>query len=96
MGKCVTFNIMAYRRLKSIKLVSPSFIALKIPNVRNSSKKAMVITWNSLKTQNSLSGEFWVLSYDFLPYANFSVTHGIMLGRHGGKCLFQLMRLTKC
>ena len=50
-------------------------------------KKAIVITWNSLKTRNSLSGEFWVLSYDFLPCAYFSVTHGIMLGREGGKCV---------
>ena len=54
-----------------------------------------MITWNSSKTQNSLSGELWVLSYDFLPYAYFSVTHTIMLGRQGGKCVFQLMRLTK-
>ena len=49
-------------------------------------QKAMVITWNSLKAQNSMSGEFWVLSYDVLPYAYFFVTHRIMLGRHGGKC----------
>ena len=34
-----------------------------------------------------MSGEFWVLSYG-LPYAYFSVTRGIMLGRHGGKCVF--------
>ena len=24
-----------------------------------------MITWNSLKTRNSLSGELWVLRYDF-------------------------------
>ena len=35
-------------------------------------------------------------TYEFLPYTCFSVTHGIMLGRQGGKCMFQLMRLTKC
>ena len=40
-----------------------------------------MITWNSPKNRNSLSGEFGVLSYDFLPYTYFSVTHGIMLGR---------------
>ena len=44
-----------------------------------------MITWNSLKTRNSLLGEFWVLSYDFLPYVYFSVTHGVMLERHGEK-----------
>ena len=56
------------------------------------------MTWNSLKleTWNSLSGEFWALSYVFLPYTYFSVTHGIMLGRHGGKCVFRLTKLTKC
>ena len=43
----------------------------------------MVTAWNSLKTQNSLSGEFWVLNYDVLPYAYFSVTHEIILERHG-------------
>ena len=47
----------------------------------------MVITWNSLETQNSLSGEFWVLNYDVLPYAYFSVTHGIILERHDEKCV---------
>ena len=26
-----------------------------------------MITWNSLKTQNFLSSEFWVPGYDFLP-----------------------------
>ena len=55
-----------------------------------------MITWNSLKTRNSLSGEFWFLSYDFLPCTYFSLKHGIMLGRQGGKCVFRLMRLTKC
>ena len=59
-------------------------------------KKATVKTWNSLKTRNSLSGEFWVLSYDFFALHIFSVTHGIMLGRQGGKSVFRLMRLTKC
>ena len=47
----------------------------------------IVITWNSLKTLNFLSGEFWVLSYEFVPYAYFSVTHGIMLGKKGGNCV---------
>ena len=55
-----------------------------------------MIPWNFLKARNSLSGEFWVPSYDFLPYAYFSVTYGIMLGRQGGKCVFQVMRLTEC
>ena len=46
-----------------------------------------MITWNSLKTRNSLSSDFWVLSYDFLPYTYYSVTHGIMLKRKGGSCV---------
>ena len=37
----------------------------------NSPKKVTVVTWNSLKTQNSLSDEFSVLSYDFLPCTLF-------------------------
>ena len=51
-----------------------------------------MITWNSLNTRNSLSGEFWVVSYDFCPIRIiFSVTHGIiMLGRQGGKFVFRL------
>ena len=48
--------------------------------------KATVINWNSLKTR----------SYDFFAPYTFSVTHEIMLARQGGKCVFQLMRLTKC
>ena len=55
-----------------------------------------MISFNSLNTRNSLLGEFRGLSYDFLPYTDFSVTHGIMLGRQGGKCVFRLLRLTKC
>ena len=47
-------------------------------------KKATAITWNSLKTQNSLSGEFWVLSY-VLPHTYFAVTHGIMFEKTGSK-----------
>ena len=31
-----------------------------------------------------------------MPYTYFPLTHGIMLGRQGGKCVFRLMRLTKC
>ena len=42
---------------------------------------------NCLKTRNSLSDKFWFLSYDFLPFTYFSLTHGIMLGRQGGKCV---------
>ena len=49
-----------------------------------------------LKLSESLEFLAWVLTYEFLPYTCFSVTHGIMLGRQGGKCMFQLMRLTKC
>ena len=50
-------------------------------------KKVIVITWNSdLKTRNSLSGEYWVLSYEFLPHTFFSVTHGIML-EDSGNCV---------
>ena len=59
--------------------------------------------WNSpkghgddLKPSENLEFPAWVLSYDFLPCTCFSVTHGIMPGRQCGKCMFQLMRLTKC
>ena len=37
-------------------------------------EKATVTTWNPLKTRNSLSGEFWVLSYDFCPIHIFHDT----------------------
>ena len=46
-----------------------------------------MITWDSPKTLNSLSGEFWALSYEFCPYTYFSVTHGIMLRKQGGNCV---------
>ena len=49
-----------------------------------------------LKLSENLEFPAWVLSYDFLPYTCLSVIHRIMLGRQGGKCMFQLMRLTKC
>ena len=55
-----------------------------------------MITCNSLKTQNSVSGGFWVLSYDFLPYTYFSVTYGIMLGRQDEKCVFRLNKCQGC
>ena len=32
----------------------------------------------------------------FCPVHTFSIKHGIMLGRQDVKCVFQLMRLTKC
>ena len=63
-----------------------------------------MITWNSLKTRNSLSGEFWFLSYDFLPYTYFSLTHGIMLvesvcfdfrGSPSVKDVFEVLRFLK-
>ena len=50
---------------------------------------------DQLKLSENLEFPVWVLSYDFLSYTCFSVTHGIMLGRQSGKCMFQLMRLTK-
>ena len=49
-----------------------------------------MITWNSVKTLNFLSGELWVLSYHFLPYAYFSMTHGIMLGDRVESVCFSL------
>ena len=48
-------------------------------------KKATVITWNSLKTRNSLSGEFWVLSYDFCRIHIFCDTSS-----HAGKTRWKL------
>ena len=90
---------MAYKGFQNIQLISHylqsvscenskclDFLLLKVKQF----KKAIVIAWNSLKTRNSLSGEFWVIIY------NLSMTHGIILERQGGKCVFRLMTLTKC
>ena len=85
---------------------------MKIPNVWifvgtcETGKKVTVITWNSLKTRNSLSGEFWVLSCFFCPMHIFRDTWDHvwkigwkvclgLLGLPSVKNVFQVLRFLK-
>ena len=99
MRKCGMSDTMAYRWLLKYWISFPLFIFGELYKLQifhwcrwNSPKRP----WWSLETLwklriPCLGSQLW-----FLPHTCFSVTHGIMLGRQYGKCMSQLLRLTKC
>ena len=75
--KWVMFDTVAYKGLLKYQINFPLFTVSELWKFQMSAffigigetvkKNAIVINWNSLKTRNFLKGEFWVLSYHFLP-----------------------------
>ena len=92
-------DTMAYRWLLKYRIGFPLFIVGELYKFQifiDICETVQKGHGDHLKLSENLEFHAWVLSYDFLPYTCFSVTHGIMLGRQGGKCTFQRMRLIKC
>ena len=102
MKKWVMFETMAYRWLLKYHISFPLFMVSELWKFKMSGffidtgETVQKRPQWSLLTLWKLGIPCQVLIYDFFRHTYLSVTHGIMLERQGRKCVFGLMRPTKC